>query len=497
MPLKAQDLQTFEAYKKAIRASASQIKDNTPFCLYSDVEIPDASKKSHMLRPFLVVGSPATAITPMLKDLHGGRKLSCSGLCSLENGKIRLEAKSGAVNFGLFKSQATVFKDLLGKDILIPAAGGAPAAKPADVKPDPGPVETINTPYGSFTYFANEKAASAALIKTLEKVLENIEGASDDGKALNAAYDEARKMEKALPNASVILDWCKKADRASADEARQAKMAYLIFDEFRGKLSDLAEDAQDAGQSVSAALDELNSQKLQDEADQLKAKAEEEKEIIEGVFKVVKLVVKVGEALVDPAKAGDLLMDCADYLVDIGAKLATANLVQKAAQCEAMAKELKAAAAAARFSQAKDRVASLSNRQVQAMNLLKRAQALVQSMSKVPMKGFDETTKGPFKFQDLEDLADRITEVRDQAQDIIKESRLAFDASGVLIEMVASGKWKSPKLDDNKKILQKIKDEAVNIGKMAGVRYHECGPWLASRQKVYAQAQEAVAKAHS
>ena len=138
MSLSAQDLKTYEAYKKAMKAAGGHIGHDTPFCIYSDVQLPDSSKKLHTLKPFLVVGTPASTIAPLLKELQGGKQLSASGVCSVEGGKISLEAKSGTVNFGLFKSQATTFKDLLGKEILIPGAGGAGA----DAKTATGPVPT-------------------------------------------------------------------------------------------------------------------------------------------------------------------------------------------------------------------------------------------------------------------------------------------------------------------------------------------------------------------
>jgi hypothetical protein len=130
MKLKPEDLHTFEAYKKAIRAAAAQIKDNTPFCVYSEVQMPDAHQKLHVLKPFLVLGSPLNVITPLLKDLHGSKKPVCGGVCSLKDGKISLTAQKGKVEYAVFKSHATVFKELLGKDILIPAASGAPGAQP-------------------------------------------------------------------------------------------------------------------------------------------------------------------------------------------------------------------------------------------------------------------------------------------------------------------------------------------------------------------------------
>ena len=98
MPLKIQDLQTFEAYKKASRTAASQIRDNTPFCIFSDVQLPDSSKKVHLLRPFLVVGSPANAITPLLKNLHGTKRPVCAGLCSLQGGRLALLRRAARRN---------------------------------------------------------------------------------------------------------------------------------------------------------------------------------------------------------------------------------------------------------------------------------------------------------------------------------------------------------------------------------------------------------------
>jgi hypothetical protein len=152
MQLKPTDLATFEAYKKAMRAAASQIRDNTPFCLYTDVLMPDSTKKVHTLKPFLVIGGAMNVVTPMLKDLKGGKKIVCSGHCSLEGGKVSLEAVSGKLEYGHLKSQATMLKDLLGKEIHFPsgddakdehAAGvvGAAAAAGAAQKPAPQPAK--------------------------------------------------------------------------------------------------------------------------------------------------------------------------------------------------------------------------------------------------------------------------------------------------------------------------------------------------------------------
>jgi hypothetical protein len=116
MHVKPGDLLTFEAYKKAMKAAAAQIKPNTPFCIFSEVQIPDASKKLHTFKPFLVVGSPANVVLPLLKELKGSKKLTSHGLCALEGGKISLTAKTGKVDHGKLKSQAAIFKALLGKE---------------------------------------------------------------------------------------------------------------------------------------------------------------------------------------------------------------------------------------------------------------------------------------------------------------------------------------------------------------------------------------------
>jgi len=333
MPLKAQDLQTFEAYKKAIRAAASQIKDNTPFCLYSDVEIPDASKKAHTLRPFLVVGSPATAITPLLKDLHGGKKLSCSGFCSLESGKISLEAKSGAVNYGLFKSQATIFKDLLGKEILIPAPGGAAAGPKAAA---PSAAATIDTPFGPFSYFSSDKATNGPVLKTLQDISQNIENAQEDARSMDDAYREAMNLAKKLPSPSEIMKWAQKADRTTSIEARQAQQAYVLFAEIKSKASDLQEDAEDAAESVQTAMKDVDAHKLEDEGRKLRKQIEEEKKTIDTVVKIFTTAVKIGTDLAtieDGVGAINLISDLAEAFGSAYGEIKTAGLAQRAEDC--------------------------------------------------------------------------------------------------------------------------------------------------------------------
>jgi hypothetical protein len=119
MQLKQPDLKTFESYKKAMRMSASQIKDDTKFCIYNEVQLPDASGKMHILKPFLVVGNGQSTFKPLLPLLKGAKRFICEGTCSLEDGKVTL--KGPKVPFGQMKRQATIFKEILGKPVGIPA----------------------------------------------------------------------------------------------------------------------------------------------------------------------------------------------------------------------------------------------------------------------------------------------------------------------------------------------------------------------------------------
>jgi hypothetical protein len=119
MQLKQPDLKTFESYKKAMRMSASQIKDGTRFCIYSEVVLPDATGKPRKLKPFLAIGNGKSTFQPLLSNLNGARKFICEGTCSLEDGKVTLNGPK--VPFGQMKRQATLFKEILGKQIGIPA----------------------------------------------------------------------------------------------------------------------------------------------------------------------------------------------------------------------------------------------------------------------------------------------------------------------------------------------------------------------------------------
>ena len=151
MKLTQPDLKTFESYKKAMRMSASQIKDDTKFCIYTEVQLPDASGKMHILKPFLVVGNGQATFKPLLPLLKGGKRFICEGTCSLEEGKVIL--RGDKVPFGQLKRQATLFKELMGKPMGIPAGTREEddeeeiEAKPPATQP--GPSAPLKPPAGN------------------------------------------------------------------------------------------------------------------------------------------------------------------------------------------------------------------------------------------------------------------------------------------------------------------------------------------------------------
>jgi len=124
LQLKAEHFHTFEAYKTTMHTAAKAIGKDTPFCLYNEVKLPDAKKHLHTLKPFLVVG-PFNMVAPLVKALQGGNTFFCSGTCSIHEGKISLHpAGNKVIRYKQIESQATLFKDIFGKSILIPDGAG-------------------------------------------------------------------------------------------------------------------------------------------------------------------------------------------------------------------------------------------------------------------------------------------------------------------------------------------------------------------------------------
>jgi hypothetical protein len=241
MQIKPADLETFEAYKKAMRAAAAQIKDNTPFCLYTDVQLPDSTKKVHTLKPFLVVGSVMNVITPMLKNLKGGRKIICSGHCSLEGGKISLEAKTGKLEHGHLKSQAMIFKDVLGKEILFPSANaakdphaagaaGAAGAAATPQKPAPQPPKLTQ----AALHWDGVRTTVDNKIKELKQAVK-AHYAKSDPDLLKEIDKNMAKLDKILDKLDHRLTDSLKAGAAVPEAARPAELrkTQAILNEYK------------------------------------------------------------------------------------------------------------------------------------------------------------------------------------------------------------------------------------------------------------------------
>src|SRR5258706_13287158 len=127
------------------------------------------------------------------------------------------------------------------------------------------PVATVKTPYGGFAYFSNDKA-NTKMIELIQKAVVNLSDAQLDFSGMKAAFQEAVKIKKTIPPVRDIIDSLKKADRTSADEGKQAKAAYLLFDEFKGKVIEVQEDAENAALAAEAAVKELKASGLEEKA---------------------------------------------------------------------------------------------------------------------------------------------------------------------------------------------------------------------------------------
>ncbi len=124
MPLKAVDLATVEAYRRAIRLDAARITpQGTKFWVYRDVELPTAAGKKQKL-PALIALVDDTAIKPLMKS----GTLACHGMCALRDGKIAFDSQQGAVPYSLLRTTVPV---LFGKNLLVPVPVPGGAARSA------------------------------------------------------------------------------------------------------------------------------------------------------------------------------------------------------------------------------------------------------------------------------------------------------------------------------------------------------------------------------
>ena len=362
------------------------------------------------------------------------------------------------------------------------------------------PVASVKTSYGAFAYFANDKA-NAKVIDALQKGVDKLSDAQADFTGMKTAFQEAEKIKKDIPPVREIIENLKKADRVSADEAKQAKAAYLLFESFQEKVVEVQQDAKNASLAAQAAVKELTALGLEEKAKELREDAERVKSVIEKMFAATTTALKLVTAITSPDPISKLeLVSTAVETLESAYKLfggGGSGLIAQAAENEKKALELKLGAIADKMAQTKQHLEDLQTRQDAAIKLYGKAKALILLTGNAPMKGFDKTTKGKFHFEVLEAYADRLAEVCDLAKDAIDEAKLVYDISGVLHAQVSAGKWKVPEPEESKKILQQMKDEAVKVGKEAGVFYHTASPARIEAQKLYADAQEALASSNS
>ena len=363
-----------------------------------------------------------------------------------------------------------------------------------------GPVASVKTPYGGFAYFSNDKA-NKGLIDTLQKGIDKLSDARQDISGMKAAAQEAEKIKKTIPDVREIIASLKKADRISADEAKQAKAAYLIFDGFEEKVVEVQEDAKNAALAASAAVKEFKADDLEERAKKLREEAEKTKSAIEKIFTAASTALKLVTAIASPDPLSKLeLASTAVETLESMSKLfgdGTGGLIQQAEENEKNAHDLKLQAVEERMKQTRQHLENLQRRQDSAIKLYGKAKVLIAMTGKSPMKGFDKTTKGKFQFKTLEAYADRLAEVCDLGKDVIDEAKLVYDISDVLRTQAVGGKWKLPEPEESKKILQQMKDEAIKLGKEAGVFYHAASPARTEAQALYAEAQEALANSNA
>jgi hypothetical protein len=212
-----------------MKTAAGQIKENAnnvTFCVYSEVELADSHGKVHTLKPFLVIGSPLAAVTPLLNNLKGARKPLYSGSCSLQEGKISLTSKGSAINYTLFQSQKSFFRELLGgKEILVPKAGGAAAP------PDPArPAKLAN----AAVHWSGARTAVGGSLGALKQAVRK-HYAQSPPQLVKAINDNLHRIDKALENLDHRLSDALRAASAATGPATQTQMqkAHAVIQEYK------------------------------------------------------------------------------------------------------------------------------------------------------------------------------------------------------------------------------------------------------------------------
>jgi hypothetical protein len=144
MPLKPDDLKTFEAYKKAIKQDLSKIskQGNTKFWVYKDIELPTASGGKQKL-PALISLVDDVATKAVLK----GKPPLCLGTCGLEGDKISFHATQGKVPYATLTKSVPL---LLGKMVHVPSGADVDSDGEGHPPPPPPPPPGGSAPMGRY-----------------------------------------------------------------------------------------------------------------------------------------------------------------------------------------------------------------------------------------------------------------------------------------------------------------------------------------------------------
>jgi hypothetical protein len=190
MPLKTEDLNTVENYKKAIKHEAGKIgaAGNIKFWIYKDVELPTAAGGKQKL-PILISLVDDVAAKAVLK----GKLPLCHGTCGLAENKIAFDAAQGKVPYALLIKSVPL---LLGKMVHLPAgvdveSSGEEASPPPPPPPPPGAVPApdrhaqLNAAWKQLSQQASQRLAANpaqrdALTKAMAGIPEMLQGGQLD-----------------------------------------------------------------------------------------------------------------------------------------------------------------------------------------------------------------------------------------------------------------------------------------------------------------------------
>ncbi len=467
MSLNAQDFHNYEAYKKAMRAASGHIGNNTPFCLFSDVQLPDAAHKVHIFKPFLVVGAPASTIAPFLRDLHGSKQISAGGVCSIEDGKISLEAKSGTLNFALLKSQESIFKDVLGKEILIPGTGGGPASSTVE----PEPVEDLHTAIGHFRIFSRDRAKHVMDIKSIESAVGQLVSTRQKSEAMHVDHRDAVDLGKKLPSGAEIHASATKPDAATSAAARGAQKSMTDLFSTLSRLDEVNDAVDLADKNVSISIAKLHALDLDEQGLSLRRRIEQEKDTIDAVFGFLKTASDVGlkiKALKKLAETAELLPNVIELVGNAVSKAETADLTKQAEEIEKEAIRLKLSIGNDEHQQAQQAVINLvkAKRNV-SRELLLRLDDVRRSVQ-ATKDAFDNRPGNHFKFRDLQAAADKMASARDRAKAVQHECDQISATATPILAVLVTGKWKLPWPDEGENFIAGIKVDCDEMRKDAG-----------------------------